>query len=108
MPYMVIHIDGTHEVNFPAERFSELISEVDCAQDEELYVALTHDSEWSLSVNKNGLLIWENNFGKLEESWYLQQTEKKQIIDLWKSLADGKIEEIKKKPWLKGDPLDRI
>lgn len=105
MPYKVIHINKESEIGFPVEKFSELYSELKGNTDKEAYVALTHDSDWCLSVNPFGLLMWENNFGPIEDSWYMENVGEKTVIKLWLLLAVGKIDEIKNQPWLKGDPL---
>lgn len=67
MAYMVIHLSGNNEESYPLERLGELLAELDGNEDEEAYVALTHESEWCLSANPFGLLMWENNFSDITE-----------------------------------------
>lgn len=105
MAYMVIHLSGNNEESYPLERLGELLAELDGNEDEEAYVALTHESEWCLSANPFGLLMWENNFSDITESWYMENVSKEFIISLWSQLAIGEIEEVKQNAWMPGDPI---
>ncbi len=105
MAYLVVHKSGNNESNYPPDKLDKLLSELDGVADVEAYVALTHESEWSLSINPFGLLVWENNFGELDDSWHMENVEKKQVLKLWRLLAEGKVDEIQNEQWIKGDPL---
>jgi hypothetical protein len=105
MAYMIIHVSGKNESNYPLDDLSIILSELEGSSDEEAYVALTHESEWCLSVNPFGLLMWENNFSELEDSWHMENITEEKVLKLWRLLAKGEIEKIQRKPWIKGDPI---
>ncbi len=105
MAYMVVHLAGNNEIEFPLDKLPILHSELNGIQDREAYVAVTHESEWCLSINPFGLLIWENNRSDLEGSWYQEEVSKDLVLDLWKLLSEGNIKEIQNQSWLKGDPI---
>ena len=45
MAYMVVHLAGNNEIEFPLDKLPILYSDLDGIQDREAYVALTHESE---------------------------------------------------------------
>ncbi len=102
---MVIHIDQSHSVDYPIDKFPKLLSELDGEIDIEKYVALTHESEWCLSVAPNNLLILNNNFDELDDSWYMENVANENIIKLWCLLAIGNVDKIKAEQWIYGDPI---
>lgn len=105
MSYMVIHKDKTHSENYPINQLANVLAELEGENDIEKYVALTHKSDWCLSVSPNKILVWENNLSDLSETWYMKDVPHSKILQLWTLLASGNIEEIKHEEWLLGDPI---
>ncbi|MCJ8312064.1 MAG: hypothetical protein HRU38_03870 [Saccharospirillaceae bacterium] len=105
MKYMIIHMNGKHKVNYPLDQLAKVLSELDKAEDIESCVALTHDSEWCLSMHPEGYMLWENNLGELDECWFMEDVSAEKAIELWTLLAKGEIDVLKEEPWVAGDPI---
>ena len=105
MKYMIIHMNGRNTVNYPLDKLAKVMKELDKAQDIESCVALTHESEWCLSMHPEGYVLWENNMADLDECWYMEDVSEEKSIELWKMLAKGEVEEIKNEAWIEGDPI---
>lgn len=102
---MVVHQSGETEIDYPLENLTTLLNELNGIEDEMAQVALTHQSDWCLSINPQGLLMWENNILPLEYCWYMEGVSQEKVVALWHLLAQGEIDKIKQENWIEGDPL---
>ena len=57
MSYMEVHLDKTNEVNYPKSNFPMLLAALGRSKSEDDNVAITHESDWNLSVYPSGLTI---------------------------------------------------
>ena len=102
MSYFIHHRGGEYEREPTLDRLSTLYDELKYEDDEHPDVSLTHESEWSLGAFGSGLLVWENVAETDVKPRHMKNVSKDKTIELWKKLAQGKIEEIDKEPWLSG------
>lgn len=101
--YTVRHWWGKQETQLPPKRFAEIISELKDADDEHPDVSLTHESEWTLSYGRTGVLGFENvETGKKGEERHMKGVSPERVIELWKRLAKGDLEWLEKQPWQAG------
>jgi hypothetical protein len=92
---------GGDEANPTAERLREVLAQLDAAADDEHpCVSLTHESEWSLGVYSDGLLVWENV--EDGEPRHQLSVSREHVLTLWLKLAAGKTDEVEAEPWLPG------
>ena len=103
MSYMAVHLDNTNEANYPKSNFPMLLAELGRSKSEDEYVAITHESDWSLSVYPSGLTIWQSNL-TANEVLYQPSLSKEKVLSLWLLLAKGSIQETQNQPWQEGDP----
>jgi hypothetical protein len=63
-------------------------------------VAVSHESEWCMSVSRGGYVIFEH----LEDGGerHMRDVSDERIIDLWSRLAQGDIASIESEPWIPG------
>ena len=105
MSYMVIHLDGSADAQYPLDQLPDLIRGLEGIDDIESCISLAHESEWCLSFHANGCLLWENAMGDLQDTWHLETVNQEKLLSLWGLLEAGKIDDIQKEAWLKGDPV---
>lgn len=79
----------------------ELLSSLDPADEEHPDVALTHESEWCISFFGSGLAVFEN-VETGEGPWHMPSIPSSAALELWRTLACGEIEQLKKWPWVPG------
>ena len=84
------------------DSLSDLYDELEYEDEEHTSVSLTHESEWNLGAYGGGLLIWENLETEDNEPRHMKDVSKERMLELWRKLAHGRIEEINKEPWLPG------
>jgi hypothetical protein len=84
------------------DSLSALYGELAYDDEEHPDVSLTHESEWSLGAFGSGLLIWENLETENNEARHMKNVPKEKVLELWRKLAEGKIDEINEEPWLPG------
>lgn len=77
-----------------------LLDELQTADAEHGDVALTHESEWCISVSRSGYVTFEN----LEqgEPRHMRGVSRDKILDLWARLARGDIESLETEAWIPG------
>lgn len=102
MSYHISHRAGDDEDEAPLDSLSALYDELEHEDEEHPDVSLTHDSEWTLAAFGGGLLIWENAGAIEDEARHMKGVPKEKVLELWRKLAQGKIEEINEEPWLPG------
>lgn len=63
-------------------------------------VAVSHESEWCISVSRGGYVVFEH----LEDGGerHMRDVPATRIIDLWSRLARGDIASIESEPWSPG------
>jgi len=63
-------------------------------------VAVTHESEWSISVSRGGYVIFEHLENGGER--HMCGVSDVKIIELWTWLSEGDIDSIEREPWKPG------
>ena len=91
MSYRVTHWTDEMERDFPIHRFEELLDELSKADREHPDVAVTHDSEWSRSVYKSGVVLLQHLEG--DEVFQRGSLGRHAVIDLMKAVAEGRIDD---------------
>jgi hypothetical protein len=100
--YHITHRWGDMEDEPPLDSLSALYDELEHEDEEHTSVSLTHESEWNLGAYGGGLLIWENLEAIENEARHMEHVPKEKVLELWRKLAQGKIEEVNGEPWLPG------
>lgn len=102
MSFIVTHRYGSEERVTDLAVFSALLSELDDRPDDTEHgsVAVTHESEWCISVSRGGYAILEH----LEDGGecHMRDLSDQSIFELWNLLAVGNIEALREKPWKPG------
>lgn len=101
MAYTITHLDGTMEQEPPIDTIPALLAEVKDADGEHMNVAVSHESGWTLSVFRDGRLVWENVEGD-EEPGHLENVPRDKAARLCTLVAMGELEEIAAQPWNAG------
>jgi hypothetical protein len=104
MSYHVTHRDGEMESDPPLSSLGDLLHELDeRPQDTEHgSVALSHESEWCISVMRGGYVIFENLENDAGTERHTRDLPEAKIIELWTRLAHGDIASIESEPWKPG------
>ena len=102
MSYHITHLWGDMDDEPPLDSLSALYDELEHDDGEHTSVSLTHDSEWDLNAYGDGSLVWENLEAKVREPRHMEGVPKEKVLELWRKLAQGKIDEINQEPWLPG------
>lgn len=102
MGYRVTHWTGEMERDWPREKLESLIDELASADAEHPDVAVTHESEWCLTVLRSGFVVLEH----LEEGEpkHLGPVDRRTALELMSAVADGRIDELSSRPWKPGYP----
>lgn len=100
MAFHITHSSGSTESCPPLSVLPDLLAELKKADAEHGDVSLTHESEWCISVSRNGRVTFEN----LEhgDPRHLQHASREQVLDLWSRLARGDIESLESEAWISG------
>jgi hypothetical protein len=100
--YHVTHWTGEMDSGFPIAHFGDLFDELSKADDEHSDVSVSHESEWVLTVYKSSFVVLEN----LEEGdpMHMGPVDRSAALELMVAMAEGRIDEVKSKPWLTGYP----
>ena len=91
MGYTVTHRCGDMDRDFPIEAFGELLDELAKADLEHPDIAVTHESEWSLSVHKTGMLLLEHL--EVGEALRFGPIGRDATLNLMALVAEGRIDE---------------
>lgn len=63
------------------------------------------DTEWSLGIDRSGVAIWLNlghtSHGRGQPR-QMREVAPERLLELWKLLEAGHLDEIEKQPWLQG------
>ena len=103
MAFHVTHRYGAMDSDPPLSFLPALLRELDDRPEDTEHgsVAVTHESEWCMSVSRGDYVI----FGHLESGGerHMRAVPDAKIIDLWSQLARGDIASIESEPWTPGD-----
>lgn len=102
MTFTVTHRYGNMDREPPVESFAALLDELRDRPDDAEHgaVAVTHDSEWSISVARGGYVIMEH----LEEGGerHMLGVSDAEILRMWHLLAAGEMGPLEALPWQPG------
>ena len=102
---MAFHITrryGAMEKDPPLSALPALLRELDNRPEDTEHgsVALSHESEWCLTVSREGYVIFEHLENGGER--HMRGVSETKIIELWSRLAQGDIASIECEPWTLG------
>jgi hypothetical protein len=102
MSFSITHRYGAMDRNPPFSALDDLLAEIENGSEDPEHgsVALTHESEWCLSVAKGGYVIFENLEHGRER--HMRGVPRAKTIQLWKLLAMGDIAAVESEPWRPG------
>jgi hypothetical protein len=102
MAFHIIHRLGNMDEPVGTPDFRKLLLELeeDPEDVEHASVAVTHESEWSLSAFRGGYVVFEHLENGSER--HMRGISDDQIIQLWKSLAMGDIQAVEQASWAPG------
>jgi len=80
---------------------SELLDSLATPDPEHPDVSLNHESGWSASVFRSGLVVLEN-VETGEGPWHMLLPSPRHAMELWRLLAAGDVEAIRSHPWAPG------
>lgn len=102
MGYRVTHRTGEMENDAPLEKLESLLDELASGDAEHPDVAVTHESEWCLSVSRSGFVVLEH----LEEGEpkHLGPVERRTALELMSAVAEGRIDDLSALAWKPGYP----
>ena len=104
MAFHVTHRDGAMDSDPPISSLSALLRELDDRPEEIEHsaVALSHESEWCITVMCGGYVIFEHLESDAGGARHMRDVPDAKIIDLWSRLAQGDIATIESEPWRSG------
>lgn len=83
------------------EQLRALLESLSEADDEHPDVSVVHESGWSISAFRSGLVVLEN-VETGEGPWYMRDVPSGFTFGLWKLLASGDIQQVRGSQWLPG------
>jgi hypothetical protein len=102
MSFILTHRYGAQERSSSTSLLSALLRELDDQKDDTEHgsVAVTHESEWCMSVSRGGYVTFEHLEGCGKR--HMRGISEAKILELWGLLAAGDIASIQKEPWKPG------
>jgi hypothetical protein len=102
MSYTITHRYGAMEREPGLSAFPQLLAELKSrlADKEHGDVAVTHESEWCISVSLSGRVVFENIDHGVPR--HMINVPEAKILQLWESLARGDLAGLEHEPWLPG------
>lgn len=102
MAFHLTHRYGSMSSGEQSSDFAALLRELDDRPEDTEHgsVAVTHETEWSVSVSRGGYVVCENLETGGER--HMDNVPASKILELWRCLAEGNIAAIEKEPWLPG------
>lgn len=102
MSFTTTHRYGAMDRDPPMEQLPTLLAELDERPEDTEHgsVALTHESEWSMSVARGGYVILEHLENGGER--HMHAVAANDIIRMWHLLAGGRIEDLLAMAWSPG------
>ena len=103
--YHTTDMDGVSELNPNAVRMEQIIAQLDTPGFEEADhpdLSLVHDSSgWTLTLYPRGIVTFENLEDDDDHPRFMTGILRAEALRLWKSLARGDIDSLKRLPWLR-------
>lgn len=102
MSFIITHRYGAMDADPPLEQLPLLLAELGSRPDDTEHgsVALTHESDWSLSVARGGYVILEHLENGGER--HMHGVSSEEILRMWALLAAGHIDELTSMAWRPG------
>jgi hypothetical protein len=102
MAFHVTHRYGAMERNPSLESFLPLLAELEDRLEDTEYsdISVTHESEWCISVSRDGRITLEHLVDGGE--CHLDHVPRQEILVLLRKLAQGDIDGVKAEAWLPG------
>ena len=102
MAFHITHRYGAMESDPPLSSLPALLRELDDRPEDTEHgdVAVSHESEWCVSVSRGGYVVFEH----LENGGarHMRDVSAERIIDLWSRLARGDIASLESELWRPG------
>ena len=102
MAFHITHRYGSMDGPQSVSAFPALLHELDDRPEDTEHgsVAVSHESEWCISVSRGGYVIFEH----LEDGGerHMRDVPEAKIIELWTRLSEGDITTIEQEPWIPG------
>jgi hypothetical protein len=102
MSFIITHRYGAQDRSTAVSVFPSLLRELDDRKEDTEHgsVAVTHESEWCMSVSRGGYVTFEH----LEDGGerHMRDLSEAKVFELWSLLAVGDIATIQKEPWRPG------
>ena len=104
MAFNLTHRYGSMDPGEPSSDLLALLSELEDRplDAEHGSVAVTHESEWMLSVSRGGYVTFENLEAGAGGERHMDGVPTGKILELWRCLAEGNLAAIEQEPWLPG------
>jgi len=103
--YHTTDMDGVSELNPDAARMEQIIAQLNMPDFEEADhpdLSLVHDkSGWTLTLYPRGIVTYENLEDDDDQPRFMTGILRAEALQLWKSLARGDIDHLKRLPWLR-------
>lgn len=92
------------ESALPAERFGELLAELDedPSDREHASVSVTHENDWCIGVYRHGLVIFEHLEDPAIEPRHMSDQDEEAILKLLIALSIGDLDSLESSPWRAG------
>ncbi|MEW6159491.1 MAG: hypothetical protein AB1813_18845 [Verrucomicrobiota bacterium] len=98
----VIHTDGFGDEDPPLESLVDLYDELLSADAEHGDVTVSHDSSgWGISAHRDGRVVL-GNIDDPQNVRHMIPVPKERVIELWKKLIAGDINQVLSEPWKPG------
>jgi hypothetical protein len=102
MSFIITHHYGAQDRSTSTSILPVLLRELDERKEDTEHgsVAVTHESEWCISVSRGGYVTFEHLEGGGER--HMRGVSEAKILELWGLLAVGDVASIQKEPWKPG------
>lgn len=97
MAALFSHLQGDQD-SATIEGIPELVAELDHADGEHTDVSVEHESGWTLSAYREGLVVWENVKDD-QETGRLYDVPRDEVATMFAELARGDIVAVAVRPW---------
>jgi hypothetical protein len=103
MSFFVYHRHGACQRDPAFSTFPSLLDELNerIEDQEHTSVSLIHESEWGLSVQAGGYVVFENVGGDGEPR-HMRDVPRPKLIEMMETLARGDLDPLNNEPWQSG------